>query len=321
MNILIIGPALSSKGRGNRRTAVRWGHIFSGMGYGVAFDEQYRGQHCDVLIALHAVVSAPSLERFRADHPDRPAVLVLTGTDIYGFGEMFDETAQATAHAAMAKADYLVAMQPLAVNNVPEHVRPKVRVITQSLERPDDLPSPRAGVFEVAVVGELRELKDPFRTALAARRLPTESMVRVVHAGGSSAEAMAERAAKEEQVNPRYTWLGEVAHHDALGLINRARLLSLTSRYEGGPNVITEALALGTPIVSSRIPGVVGLLGEDYPGYFTAGDTEELTGLLSRAETERVFYQDLQDHCRELAPLASPVREVDAWRELLALFS
>ena len=35
------------------------------------------------------------------------------------------------------------------------------------------------------------------------------------------------------------------------------------------------------------------------------------------AEAERVFYQELGDYCAGRAELASPGREVDAWRELL----
>jgi glycosyltransferase involved in cell wall biosynthesis len=167
-------------------------------------------------------------------------------------------------------------------------------------------------------VGELREVKDPFRTALAARQLPSPSSVRVVHAGAASTSEMAARAAKEEHVNARYTWLGEVSHREALDLIGRSRLLSISSRVEGGPNVLSEALALGTPVIASRIPGVVGVLGEEYPGYFEAGDTEALSELLRRAETERRFCQELADRCRELAALASPAREVDAWKKLLA---
>lgn len=317
MNVLIIGPALFNKGRGNRRTAVRWGHILAELGHEVVFDDEYREQDCDLLIALHAIVSADSVQRFRDAHPSRPLVLALTGTDIYGLGDMFDESGQEAAHRAMEQATRLVAFHQLAIRNVPEHLREKVEVISQSVQRPDQLPPARAGVFEVCVVGELREVKDPFRTALAARRLPSESKLRVLHAGAASSEEMAERAAKEEQANARYNWLGEVSHAEALDVIARSRLLSISSRHEGGPNVLTEALGLGTPVVATRIPGTVGILGDDYPGYFEVGDTEALSELLRRAEVERVFYQELGDRCAEHAELASPGREADAWRELL----
>ncbi len=321
MNVLIIGPALFNKARGNRWTAVRWGHILAGLGHEVVFDDEYRGQDCDLLVALHAIASADSVQRFCDAHPSRPVVLALTGTDMYGLGDMFDESGQEAAHRAMEQATRLVAFHQLAVHDVPEHLREKVEVISQSVQRPDQLPPSRAGVFEVSVVGELREVKDPFRTALAARRLPTESTVQVVHAGAASSEAMAERAVKEEQSNARYNWLGEVSHAEALALIARSRLLSISSRHEGGPNVLTEALGLGTPLVATRIPGTVGILGEDYPGYFEVGDTEGLSELLRRAETDRGFYQELGDCCASHAELASPGREVDAWRELLSSLS
>ena len=318
MNVLIIGPALFTKGRGNRRTAVRWGHILADLGHDVVFDDQYDGQDCDLLIALHAIASADSVQRFRDAHPDRPLVLALTGTDIYGLGEMFDEAGQEAAHRSMEQATRLVAFHRLASLNVPEHLRDKVVVISQSVQRPDSLPPPRAGVFEVCVVGELRQVKDPFRTALAARRLPTESTLRVLHAGAASSDEMAERAAKEEQNNARYNWLGEVSSAEALKLIARSRLLSITSRHEGGPNVLTEALALGTPIVASFIAGNAGILGDDYPGYFEVEDTEALSELLRRAATDDGFYQSLRDHCAGLSQLASPEREEEAWKELLA---
>jgi len=139
----------------------------------------------------------------------------------------------------------------------------------------------------------------------------------VLQAGAASSEQVARRAAKEEQVNPRYNWLGEVSHEEAMELIARCRLLAITSRHEGGPNVLTEALAVGTPIVASRIPGTVGLLGEEYPGYFEVGDTESLAELLHRAEGDPIFYESLRERCAELAMLASPVREAESWRELL----
>ena len=320
MDILIIGPALSSKGRGNRRTAVRWGRIFVGLGHDVTCDNEYNGQDCDLLIALHAIESAHSVRASRDAHPDRPVVVALTGTDIYGLGSMFDEGGRDEAHRTMELATKLVAFHPLAADEVPKATRDKVTVIYQSLTVPGGLPQRRRHRFEVCVVGELRQVKDPFRTGLAARRLPPDSNVRVLHAGAASSEEMAERATKEERTNARYNWLGEVSHAETLALIARSRLLSISSRHEGGANVLTEALALGTPIVASRIAGNVGILGDDYAGYFEVEDTEALSELLRRAETDEGFYDSLRDHCAGLAELASPEREAEAWKELLAAF-
>lgn len=316
-SVLIIGPALFSRGRGNRRTAMRWAGILEKLGCTVRLAESYTGQDCDLLVALHAIVSADSIERFHDDRPERPIVLALTGTDVYGIGEMFDRDAQRRSHEAMARAARLVGLNAAVEHNVPEHLRPKVTVISQSALPPPVPPVVREDLFEVCVVGELREVKDPFRAALAARRLPSASRLRVVHAGAAGSEQIAARAAKEEQVNPRYAWLGEISPDEAIMLIARSRALLITSRHEGGPNVLTEALAVGTPILASRIPGIVGLLGEAYPGYFDVGDTEALSELLHRIETDADFLQALVGHCAELAELASPAREAESWRQLL----
>ena len=44
------------------------------------------------------------------------------------------------------------------------------------------------------------------------------------------------------------------------------------ARLEGGAHVIMEAVRSGTPVLASRIPGNVGMLGADYAGYFEHGD-------------------------------------------------
>src|SRR5579864_209120 len=85
---------------------------------------------------------------------------------------------------------------------------------------------------------------------------------------------------------------------------------------EGGANVISEAIVDRTPVLASRIPGSVGLLGADYPGYFPVGDTQALTELLMRAESDPRFYSRLAKHCARLQPLFRPSEERASWRKL-----
>jgi len=317
MDILITAPALTNRGRGNRITVARWGRIFTELGHEVSFDNEYNGQACDLLVALHAIWSADSIAAFRQTYPERPVIVALTGTDIYGLGEMFDAAGQEAARRSMEMATRLVAFHGEAFEQVPEPLRDKGVVIAQSIEPPGEAVERRDRVFEVCVVGELREVKDPFRTGLAARRLPSSSTISVLHVGAASSDDMAERAAKEEHANPRYHWLGEVSHGETLELMARCRLLSISSRHEGGPNILTEAIGLGTPVVATRIPGTSGVLGDDYPGYFPVEDTEALCELLQRAETDSTFYESLQQACAGLADVTSPAREHQAWKTLL----
>lgn len=161
-------------------------------------------------------------------------------------------------------------------------------------------------------------MKDPLRAAYAARALPPDSRVRIVAAGPALSAAYRDRAAKEMQINPRYRWVGAIQHARARQIIASSDLLVVSSRSEGGANVIGEAIVCGVPVLSTKIAGSVGLLGPEYPGYFVVGDTKELAQLIRRAETDCAFLDELRARCRELSPLFEPERERDAWRALLA---
>lgn len=311
--VCLVTPAPPGSRKGNRITALRWARILRGLGRQVVVRQEYDGERHDLLVALHALRSFPSLQRYRSVYPDAPLVLALTGTDLYGAIHT-----HARARRALELATRLIVLQPLGVAELPEQVRDKARVIYQSVPHPRVRFVPLSDSFDVCVLGHLRPVKDPFRTALAARRLPATSRLRVLHLGAALSDAMAQRAIREATVNPRYRWLGEVPRWQALRVLARCRLLVLTSKLEGGANVISEALAASVPVVSSRIAGSVGLLGADYPGYFPVGDTEALTRLLQQAERDADFYRTLYDWCAHLRPLVDPAAERRSWENLLA---
>ncbi len=309
MNIEIATPSLTRTRSGNQVTAERWAAILRDLGHRVEVVDEHSGRDCDLLIALHAEKSAPSVARFRREHPGTPLIVGLAGTDLYG-----DLDSEPTRQS-LELATRLVLLQPAGLDRLSEPFRNKARVIYQSA--PAAVPSPELPGFAVCVVGNLRDVKDPFRGAEAARLLPESSHIQILHAGAALSEEMQARAQAEAAHNPRYQWLGELEHRRTLELIAGSRLLLHSSRAEGGANVLSEALAASVPILSSRIPGSIGILGPDYPGFFPVGDTAALADLLHRAENEDVFYEDLGSECRRLAPLVDPAREKESWADLL----
>jgi putative glycosyltransferase (TIGR04348 family) len=265
-----------------------------------------------LLVALHARRSAKSAARFRRDHPHLPLVVALTGTDLY-----HDLNLSAAARRSLAIADRLIVLQADGVHFLPAEEQSKARVIYQSCP-PIARPRRLSRVFEVSVVGHLREVKDPFRTAAASCLLPAESRIRVVQIGGALTPTMARQAKREQAANPRYRWLGDVPRGRALRMLARSRLTVVSSKLEGGPNSISEALAADVPVLATRISGVIGMLSADYPGYFEVGDTQSLAELLYRAETDAAFYARLAAACRKKRSIVDPKRELQCWRSLLA---
>jgi glycosyltransferase involved in cell wall biosynthesis len=175
----------------------------------------------------------------------------------------------------------------------------------------------RGNKFKVSVIGHLRKEKDPLRTAFAIRRLPKQSQIEVQHIGRALDKDLERRARAEMGQNPRYQWIGELAHKRTRQILAQSDVTVITSRMEGSSNVLSEALACAVPVIASRIPGLVGTLGTDYPGYFAAGDTVALREILFRAETDRNFYRSLRSICKSLSHLVAPKREVAAWKQLL----
>ena len=128
---------------------------------------------------------------------------------------------------------------------------------------------------------------------------------------------MEQQARRETALNSRYRWLGEIPRWRVWRVMAGSRALALTSRMEGGANVISEAVAMGLPILASRIHSTVGLLGEEYPGFFPVGDTAALRKLMMQAESETGFLEGLAVHIRRLAPRFAPAKEQGAWAQLV----
>src|SRR3989454_2204012 len=86
VKIFIVTPEAPRSTLGNAVTANRWAGILRELGHDVTLAMQWMtgvDDVYDVLIALHARRSYPSIERFRRAHPDRPLIVALTGTDLY----------------------------------------------------------------------------------------------------------------------------------------------------------------------------------------------------------------------------------------------
>lgn len=338
LSLLIVTPTPPDSPNGNGVTARRWADILRDLRHRVDVAQEYLLGDYDLLIALHAVKSAGAVRAFHADHPAAPVVIALTGTDLYP-----DLETTGVDPAVLAIADRLIVLQPNGVEQVPPGLRDRVRVIYQSLTVPSltgaapaasaaPVP-PDPDCFEVAFLAHLRPVKDPLLLTAAMRYLPASSRIRVTHAGEARDPALASEAkaasgstgsqgsaseGSASESSGRYHWVGPLPRDDALRVLARSRLLAVTSTHEGGANVVTEAVALGVPVISSRIPGSTGLLGADYPGYFRPGDPADLARVLLAAEQDGEFYQSLRERCAALRDLTDPARERAAWACLLA---
>ena len=313
--IVIVTPALAAANNGNWQTARRWAGMLAanyqvrlsdvGAATTASADDQ-------LMIALHARRSAPAIQAWRAAQPQRPLVLVLTGTDLYR-----DIHVDAQAQASLRLADRLVVLNDLGARQLPPEHRAKATVILQS--SPSRRALPKTGRhLRALMVGHLREEKSPRSYFDAARLLAGRPDILLDHIGGDLDPALGAEARALAAAQPRYRWLGALPHAQTRARIQAAHLLVHCSQMEGGAHVVIEALTSGTPVLASRIDGNLGLLGKDYPGVFDWGDAGALARLLLQARDNRAMLPGLQLACARRAPLFHPDREHQHLLDLLA---
>jgi putative glycosyltransferase (TIGR04348 family) len=313
MKIHIVCPAPPGSRKGNRVTAERWRRLLANEGHDVTIAADWRGEACDVLLAMHARRSFRAAAAYRRMHPHGPLTVALTGTDIYR-----DLPLSKHAQQAVRWADRLIGLHHEVARDLPQAARGKLRVVLQSIEPTSPRRKPSKETFDICVLGHLRQEKDPTRAALALRALPRLRNVRLFHAGEALTARYARWAKAAMRLDHRYHWLGEISRTDALKLLASSRLMVISSRMEGGANVVSEAIVNGVPILASRISGNVGLLGRDYRGYFPVADTAALAKLIDRACTDERFYDSLRAAVTRLAPCFQPRFEQAALARLMA---
>src|SRR6185436_5988180 len=193
--ISIVTPARPGARNGNRHTAQRWAGFLRASGHRVSVMVEWDRRACDLLLALHARRSHPSILEYRKRFPAGPLAVALTGTDLYR-----DLPASREARHSLQLADRVIVLQEDALRLLNSKIRKETRVVYQSA-KPSVRHSAPKGRFRVAVVGHLREEKDPFRSALALAHLDQD--LEVVQIGDALTPRMKAEAQSYMKREPR----------------------------------------------------------------------------------------------------------------------
>ncbi|MBI1943148.1 MAG: TIGR04348 family glycosyltransferase [Betaproteobacteria bacterium] len=304
--IAIVTPARAGTRTGNLHTAQRWARMLRGAGHRVSVTVQWDGEPCDLMLALHARRSHESIIRLKQHPAAAPLVVALTGTDLYR-----DLPASAEARRSLELADRIIVLQEDAILRVARSLRGKTRIVYQSAD-PAARHAPPADRFRVAVVGHLREEKDPLRTVQAFSLLGECGHLELVQLGAALDPELGAEAVRWMQRDARYRWLGSVPHARALDWIAHSHLLVVSSVMEGGANVICEAARIGTPVLASRVSGNIGMLGRNYPGLFRLFDQKGLALLIRKASENNKYYKQLKTILAARRSRFAPAAERDA---------
>lgn len=321
--IIIVSPSLQATSgvtNGNSQTAIRWASMLKPQ-FAVAMAQSWSvkpgtpysaKQSYAAMVALHARRSATSIAEWAAHKPVAPLVVVLTGTDLYR-----DIRTDRGAQRSLDLATHLVVLQTAGLDELHPPHRAKASVLFQSAPRLPTLAKPN-GKLRALMVGHLRDEKDPQTYWRAAARLQARTDIFLDHAGQALDESLGAQALACESHNSQFRFRGAMPFAGIRRSMQRAHVLVHASRMEGGAHVILEAVQSGTPVLASRIPGNVGMLGAEYAGYFELGDDAQLASLLVRCADDPYFLRQLQTQCELRAPLFEPAAERGTLNALMA---
>jgi glycosyltransferase involved in cell wall biosynthesis len=133
--------------------------------------------------------------------------------------------------------------------------------------------------------------------------------VSLLIAGDGPDLAEVRRRVVELGLDGRVRFLGSLGRNDVLTLFRAADASLLTSSWENFPHTVVEALAVGTPVIATRVGGVPELVRDHENGLLVAaGDTEALADAISRLVRDAGLRDRLASEAtRTVEPLQSEV--------------
>ena len=166
--------------------------------------------------------------------------------------------------------------------------------------------------YDVLYLGRLSFEKNPQRLicvlAEVAKKLPNAKFGIV---GSGALEEEVKTLAKELGVDKNIDFLG--FQSNPLKMLAGARAMIMTSRYEGTPMCALEAMALGTPIVSTPTDGLKDLVKDGENGFLSDEDSvlaEKLCLLIENDE----LYQKLS---KAQSEKASIINDIESYKKAL----
>lgn len=133
--------------------------------------------------------------------------------------------------------------------------------------------------YDLIYVGRLTYQKNPQRLLrLCARLKESKPDLKVAIVGTGELEEELKALSQELNLEDTVHFLG--FQPNPIKMVAGSKAMILTSRWEGTPMCALEAMALGTPVVSTPSDGMKDLLTDGVSGYLTESDEQMAVDLL-----------------------------------------
>jgi|SRR5581483_11113282 len=273
---------------GHREVDPRWVHRLRQL---------VRAAHIDVVHAHSPMVAALARPALRAlPRPDRPALM---GTEHNLWSSHHPATRWAN-RLTLPLEDVTIAVSDEVRASMPSHLAGRTEVVIHGVDvagiaaRRGERDAARAelGIGHdeqlVVTVANLRAQKD-YPTMLQAAQQLADSAEPVRFVSVGQGPLAAELAGERDRLGlgERFQFLG--FREDPVRVLVAADVFCLSSRFEGLPISLLEAMAAGLPVVATAVGGVASVVADGREGRLVpAGDPVALAAALAEMREPRI---------------------------------
>lgn len=172
----------------------------------------------------------------------------------------------------------------------------------------------------IVTVGRLSAQKNQLLLLKAFKRISDDFPKMSLKIYGEESEAGMKEIllgyVKENALDDRVKFMGQSSRLEEE--IRDAALFVLSSDYEGMPNALMEAMALGLPVISTDCPcgGPQELIEHGVSGYLiSVGDEKELADAMSLILKDRELAEKLGENAGKIVDKVSPYKVYEIWKE------
>jgi glycosyltransferase involved in cell wall biosynthesis len=152
-------------------------------------------------------------------------------------------------------------------------------------------PRERTVDFDIGFVGRLVYQKHPELFLDVVERFP---QARAVIAGGGTLSDELQTACRQRGLDNRVTMLGRLSNSETITLLQRIKVLVMTSRWEGLPILPLEAMAIGVPVVSTGVGGMPEIIEHGRSGFLSPSSAPaELAGCVELLLNQPSLYDEV----------------------------
>jgi glycosyltransferase involved in cell wall biosynthesis len=149
----------------------------------------------------------------------------------------------------------------------------------------------------VGFIGRLEYPKDPILFLDALGHLPDYTATMI---GGGSLESAVKQEIAHRDLVKRVRQVGALSHQESLQILSTFDVLLLTSRWEGLPLVVLEAMCAGVPVVAVNVSGLSEIIEHKKNGLLVDERSRQALARAVRAAVENhELRTDMIDQARQ----------------------